>query len=66
MPRRVIVVGDTLSSGGEVIEGADTDNIDGHRIARKGDLVRCAAHDVNPIAECDETWIVQGCPPAGA
>jgi uncharacterized Zn-binding protein involved in type VI secretion len=57
--RQIIVVGDTLSPyGGEVIGGSGADNIDGRKIARKGDPVKCAEHGMNSIDEGDSETLV--------
>ena len=65
MVRQVIVVGDALEPhGGTVMTGSDTDSVDGKAIARKGDLVDCAGHGINPIAEGDESSVFAGRPVA--
>lgn len=65
MARQVIVVGDTLAPyGGEVIEGSGADSVDGKAIARKTNLVECAKHGVNPIAEGDASCLVDNEPVA--
>jgi uncharacterized Zn-binding protein involved in type VI secretion len=65
MARQVIVVGDLLTPhGGVIITGSDADTVDGKAIARKGDLVDCAEHGVNPIAEGDATNSFDGKPVA--
>jgi uncharacterized Zn-binding protein involved in type VI secretion len=65
MAPQIIVTGDTLSPfGGRVAEGAETDNIDGRRIARKGDKVDCTEHGINSIAEGDDSTVVSGRPVA--
>ncbi|WP_027800703.1 PAAR domain-containing protein [Paraburkholderia dilworthii] len=65
MVRQVIVVGDSLAPhGGTVMTGSDTDSVDGKAIARKGDLVNCAGHGVNPIAEGDKSSVFTGKPVA--
>ncbi|ABE33404.1 MULTISPECIES: PAAR domain-containing protein [Paraburkholderia] len=65
MTRQIIVTGDTLAPfGGEVIEGSEMDNIDGRKIARKSDRVYCAEHGVNPIAEGDDSTLVDDRPVA--
>jgi uncharacterized Zn-binding protein involved in type VI secretion len=65
MTRQIIVTGDTLVPfGGDVIEGSEMDDIDGHKVARKGDAVHCIQHGVNPIAEGDGSTLVDGKPVA--
>ncbi|APR35267.1 PAAR domain-containing protein [Paraburkholderia sp. SOS3] len=65
MARQIIVVGDTLSPhGGYVRTGSQADAVDGRSIARKTDLVDCAAHGVNPIAEGDSSTMFDGLPVA--
>lgn len=41
MTRPLIVVGDSTSHGGTVVEGAPTTDTEGKRIARVGDKVTC-------------------------
>ncbi|REG61371.1 putative Zn-binding protein involved in type VI secretion [Paraburkholderia sp. BL6669N2] len=64
MARQVIVVGDTTTRGGKVITGSQVDVVDGKAIARKGDLVACPEHGVNPIVEGDESLMVDDKPVA--
>ena len=44
--------------------GSLADMVDGQAIARKNDLVDCAEHGVNPIAEGDLTMLLDGQPVA--
>lgn len=53
MSRRIIVVGDTIDHGGQVVSGSAADSIDGRAIARVGDEVDCRRHG--------RTHIVEGC-----
>lgn len=64
MPRQMIVVGDTTTHGGEVVSGSSSDRIDGKAIARKGDLVNCPQHGINPIIEGDASCTLDGRPVA--
>lgn len=65
MARRMIVVGDTLAPyGGRVVAGSQADGIDGRPVARKNDLVDCAEHGINPIAEGDFSTMLDGQPAA--
>jgi uncharacterized Zn-binding protein involved in type VI secretion len=65
MTRQAIVVGDTLAPhGGRVMTGSQVDAIDGRAAARKDDLVECAAHGTNPIAEGDLSTLLDGQPAA--
>lgn len=51
MSRRIIVVGDAIDHGGEVVTGSSTDCIDGRAIACVGDEVECRRHGRTSIAE---------------
>jgi uncharacterized Zn-binding protein involved in type VI secretion len=64
MAKEMIVVGDTTTHGGKVITGSPDDQIDGKAIARKGDLVECPEHGVNPIIEGDDSFMVGDKPAA--
>jgi len=65
MANQIIVTGDTLSPfGGQVVDGSETDDIDGRMVARKGDRVNCAEHGINSISEGDGSTIVSGMPVA--
>ncbi|WP_168791677.1 PAAR domain-containing protein [Paraburkholderia aromaticivorans] len=65
MARQVIVTGDALVPfGGKVVGGSEVDNLDGRKVARKGDQVNCAEHGVNPIAEGDDSTLVDDRPVA--
>lgn len=64
MARNIILVGDPLSQGGNVIGGSPRDLIDGRAVARKGDLVRCARHGTRRIVEGDPAMLVDGQPVA--
>lgn len=68
---KVIVVGDTNSSGGKVITGSRIRSIQGKGIARLGDLVDCPArypdgslHGVNPIVEGEASNLIDSIPSA--
>ncbi|MDE2119119.1 MAG: PAAR domain-containing protein [Betaproteobacteria bacterium] len=60
MSRRVIVVGDAIDHGGEVVSGSPSDAIDGRAIAREGDEVRCRRHGRTHIAEGCTTARIDG------
>lgn len=69
MSLKLIVVGDSNSSGGVVLTGSPIDTIMGKPIARLGDLVDCPArypnkrpHGVNPIVEGDGSYTIEGIP----
>ncbi|WP_211443028.1 PAAR domain-containing protein [Collimonas humicola] len=64
MSKDIILVGDKTSDNGTVISGSDTDAINGRSIARKGDLVDCPGHDINPIVEGDSSMLLDGRPVA--
>jgi uncharacterized Zn-binding protein involved in type VI secretion len=64
MAKEMIVVGDTTTHGGKVITGSGNDTIDGKAIARKGDLVECPGHGINPIIEGDASFMVDDKPVA--
>ena len=66
MARPFIVIGDTTSHGGTVVEGAPTTDTDGRRIARVGDKVTCPrrGHGDTVIATGDPTCIIEGKPAA--
>lgn len=51
MRGRIIVVGDTIDHGGEVVSGCASDCIDGRPIACVGDAVICRRHGRTRIAE---------------
>lgn len=60
-----IVVGDKTSHGGTVLAGSPFSDCDGKPIARVGDLVACPkCSGVFPIAEGDQSTIVDGAPVA--
>ena len=61
MTRKVIVVGDTTTSGGEVIGGISFCRVDGIQIARVGDLVSCSEHKgIFPIVTGDARFRMHG------
>ncbi|MFM7024977.1 MAG: PAAR domain-containing protein [Limnohabitans sp.] len=66
MARKIIVLGDATSHGGEVISGSPTSRIDGKAIARVGDKVSCPiqGHGTNAIVEGDPGLLVDGLPAA--
>lgn len=66
MSRPFIVIGDSTSHGGKVIEGAPTTDTNGIRIARIGDRVTCPkkGHGTTVIATGDPTCIIEGKPAA--
>lgn len=67
MGRPFIVIGDTTSHGGTVIEGAPTTDTNGVRIARIGDKVTCPQNGhggTTVIASGDPTCIIEGRPAA--
>lgn len=66
MGRPFIVIGDSTSHGGTVIEGAPTTDTNGIRIARVGDRVTCPkkGHGVTVIATGDPSCIIEGKPAA--
>ncbi len=51
MSRRIILEGDTIDHGGEVVCNASGDRIDGRAIACMGDAVVCRRHGHTRIAE---------------
>lgn len=46
---KITRVGDSLSHGATVITGESIRLVDGKKVARRGDLVNCPKHGVNPI-----------------
>lgn len=64
MGKKVIVVGDSTSHGGAVMQGCSMARIDGKPIARKGDLVSCPIHGSNPIVEGSASYALNGVPVA--
>jgi uncharacterized Zn-binding protein involved in type VI secretion len=64
MAKRMIVVGDPTTHGGNVISGSDSDTIEGKPMARLGDLVSCPKHGVNAIVEGDTSFTLDGRPVA--
>ena len=56
MDKKIIVVGDSTSHGGVVMQGCSMALINGKPIARKGDLVSCPIHGSNPIVEGSATY----------
>lgn len=64
MARRIILVGDPTSHGGEVITGSSTGSVAGKPIARLGDEVSCPNHGVNKIIEGEASYDIDGVPVA--
>jgi uncharacterized Zn-binding protein involved in type VI secretion len=67
MSRPLIVVGDSTSHGGTVIEGSPESDTQGKQIARLGDKVTCPrrGHGDSPvITSGDPTCLVDGKPAA--
>lgn len=67
MTRPLIVVGDSTSHGGKVIEGAPTTDTEGKSIARIGDKVTCPRRghgSTTVISTGDPTVIIDGQPAA--
>lgn len=65
MTRMWIVVGDSTSSGGQVITGSAFTDIDGKPVARLTDQATCPAHNGTfPIVDGDTTTLVDGQPVA--
>lgn len=66
MARKIIVLGDPTSHGGQVISGSSLHTIDGKPIARLGDQVSCPikGHGTNPIVEGDPNCLIGGLPVA--
>jgi uncharacterized Zn-binding protein involved in type VI secretion len=66
MSRPIIVLGDTTSHGGTVIEASGQSASGEVRIARVGDMVKCPKrdHGTCPIVTGDPTFIVDGKPVA--
>lgn len=67
MGRPFIVIGDSTSHGGTVVEGAATTDTQGKRIARIGDKVTCPRRGhggTTVIATGDATVIIDGSPGA--
>ncbi|HEL3865451.1 TPA: PAAR domain-containing protein [Stenotrophomonas maltophilia] len=63
--RHWIVVGDTTSSSGRVINGSPCTDIEGRAVAREGDSATCPLHQgVFPIIEGEPTLIIDGHPVA--
>jgi uncharacterized Zn-binding protein involved in type VI secretion len=64
MARNWIVLGDPLSSGGQVLQGSPMTDIDGKPVARIGDPALCKRHGPTRIASGDSTVIIDGQPVA--
>jgi uncharacterized Zn-binding protein involved in type VI secretion len=64
MHRHIALVGSATTHGGKIITGSAMDTIDGRAIARRGDLVDCPLHGVNPIIEGDPATLLDGRPVA--
>ena len=65
MTRMWIVVGDSTSSGGQVVTGSAFTDIDGKPVARVTDQATCPAHSGTfPIVDGDTTTLVDGQPVA--
>ncbi len=64
--RRVIRLGDPHTHGGNVITAAPNTEINGKRVARRGDKAVCPkkGHGVVTIVEGDPSWSVEGQPVA--
>lgn len=64
--RRVIRLGDPHTHGGKVITAAPNTEINGKRVARRGDKAVCPkkGHGVVTIVEGDPSWSVEGQPVA--
>lgn len=57
--RSPIRLGDTLEQGGHVTSASPTMHFMGRPLARKGDTVLCARHDLTTIAEGHEGFADQ-------
>ncbi|HEL2978731.1 TPA: PAAR domain-containing protein [Stenotrophomonas maltophilia] len=64
MARNWIVLGDPLSSGGQVLQGSPMTDIDGKPVARIGDPALCKRHGPTRIVSGDSTVIIDGQPVA--
>ncbi|NIG18272.1 MULTISPECIES: PAAR domain-containing protein [Pantoea] len=60
----VIRIGDTLSSGGTVLQGSSGVRFQGKEVSCAGDKVVCSAHGGTTIAEGDEVAKINGKPVA--
>lgn len=59
MPK-VARVDDTISHGGEIIEGSPDVEANGKAVARLGDKVKCRVHGTKVIATASETVFANG------
>ncbi len=64
MARSWIVLGDPLSSGGQVLQGSPATDIDGKPVARIGDPAMCKRRGPTRIVSGDSTVIIDGQPVA--
>jgi uncharacterized Zn-binding protein involved in type VI secretion len=66
MTRPLIVIGDSTSHGGKVVEGSPYTDTQGKQIARVGDKVTCPrrGHGNTTISTGDPTVIIDGKPAA--
>lgn len=67
MGRPFILVGDSTSHGGKVIQGSPSSTVNGKAIARVGDKVTCPKKGhggVTVIVSGDPTCIIDGAPAA--
>lgn len=56
----IVRLGDTSSHGGAVVTSAAKWRCEGPLIARKGDLLDCPIHGVNPIVQGSPIWRCEG------
>jgi len=68
MTKRVVVLNDATSHGGNVSSASSTFEIEGKLAALLNDTVTCPEHGTNPIIECDMGYeeggrgiVVHGC-----
>lgn len=64
MGKPYILLGDSTSHGGKVLEGSPTTTINGKPVARVGDKVSCPikGHGVCPIVSGDPTCLIDDKP----
>ena len=58
----IIRLGDGSSHGGTVVTSAARWRCEGTLIARKGDLLDCPIHGLQPIVEGSSKWFCEGLP----
>lgn len=58
--KRVARINDTISHGGEIIEGSPNSRVNSRKVARLGDQVQCDVHGLQTIVSASTTVKANG------